>query len=1773
MQHRKRLGRAVAAVASTSLIGASFVATGGAAQAAVSTDAPVIINEVYGGGGNGGATYTHDYIELVNVSSATVDLTGWSVQYASNAGTSWSGVIPLSGSIAPGGFYLVGGASGGAVGAALPTTQASGNVNLAGANGNVALASIATSLSCQTTACASDPAVVDLVGFGTGAAFAGTGGAPAPSNTTAAVRKLVESVPVNTANNASDFVATTAMTPGAANVLPDVTPPADPVDKSIAEIQGTGTESPIKGTVVRTTGVVTASYKTGGFNGFVIQTPGPDTTPDASDAVFVYVGSGNNPTVDIGQHVTVVGTVAEFNGLTQITTTNDNVALDAGGVGEAVVVEGAWPETDAEREKLESMLFLPQGDFTVSNTYSTNQYGEVGLASGTKPLIQWTDVARPSTPEAQAVIDDNAKRGVVLDDGASTNFTSSANQSQVPPFVSQVNPVRVGAPVEFEAPVIVDYRNSTWKLNPTSQLLAGNEAGLVTIENTRTAAPDAARLGDGDIKLASFNVLNYFTTLGVDTPGCTRYNDRAGNGITVNSCTGNGPRGAWDQDSLDRQQEKIVAAINATDADVIGLLEIENSAKLGETADEATATLVDALNADDPSKSWEYVPSSLDLPVVAQQDVISNAIIYRSNVVAPVGPSLALGDQSATGQPFVNAREPLAQAFTSVGGGEPFLLVVNHFKSKGSAGPLAGDADTGDGQGSSNASRIAQATALKNWVPNVLTDLSYSGYEIDDVALVGDFNSYSQEDPMHVLYEAGYVNVDKHFNGDELFSYSYSGLSGSLDHVLMNQSFLERSTGADVWNINSGETIAFEYSRYNSHGQTFHEATPYRSSDHDPVIVAFDEGTAPAPSTTTPLNLLNINDFHGRIDGDTVKFAGTIEKLRAAGGEGNTLFLSNGDNIGASLFASSSAGDTPTIEVLNALDLKASGVGNHEFDQGLTDLAGRVTSEADFRYLAANVYDKGTTTPALQEYEVIEVDGIQVGIIGAVTEETSTLVSPGGIATLDFGDPVAAVNRVAAQLTDGDPANGEADVIIAQYHEGAGAGTPDGATLEQEIAAGGAFADIVLDTAPEVDVIFTGHTHKEYVWDAPVPGSTKTRPIVQTGSYGANIGQVQLEIDPATNEVESYKARNVKRLTTANDVLVAAFPRVAEVNGIVTAALAEADVKGSVKVGTITADITSAIAGGSYVDGKYVSSVPGTTTGRDDRASESALGNLVANALRDSLADTAAGADFGVVNPGGLRAELLYKKSGAETEDGIVTFAEANAVLPFLNNLWSTTLTGAQVKTMLEQQWQTNPDGSIPSRPYLQLGLSDNVSYTYDESRPAGDRVTSVTINGKVITPTETFRVGTFSFLAEGGDNFRVFKDGTRTVDSGLIDRDAWMAYLSAEENQGLTPSFARSHAKVVGNPASVVAGANVEIEVSKLDMTSLGAPLNTSVTATFTGGTLPAAGVKLGDFTVTGGAVTVSGTVPAAAAGAKTLTLVAAPSGTTVTIPLTVTAPATTPAVATKTTLAVTGKAVVGEQLTLTATVAPAAAGKVTFKDGSTVLGTVNVSAGKASLKKSLSVGTHSLTAEFVPADAKAFKGSMSAKVSVTVAKSDVTISGKLSKTKVAYGTPAKLTVTVTGKSTAPSGKVTVYEGSKKLVTGTLKVTGKTGKVTVTLPKTLSVGTHKLTVKYAGTATTKAKNTAKITYKVTKAKPKASVSISKSGKTVVVKVTAKGTTPKGTVTLKVDGKTVKTRSLKSGKTTFKLSSLRKGKHTFKVTYSGSTTVSKLTVTKKHTAK
>lgn len=824
--HLGRLARLALAVA---LGGGALVASPAGATPAGDD---VVINEVYVNGGSAGATYLNKFVELHNPTDHTISVNGWSVQYRSATGTAaFSGVTPLGDHhLEPGGTLLVSGSSNAANGEPLPTPDVAGTVSFAGASGTIALSKSTTALTGQPSAVLADDNLVDLIGYGTSNTYETAAKASGTSVTTSLNRATGG---VDTDNNSADFTAG-APTPVACGDAcdGDGVPAEPPVERTIAQIQGDGAASPLAGKDVITQGVVTAVYKTGGFSGAYIQTPGTGgdvdlATHTASDGIFVF-SSAFAAAVDQGDLVEVTGAVSEFNGLTEISTS-------AGGwkelAGPAEPVQPAtvdFPMGQPQRESLEGMLLLPEGDYTITNNYTTNQYAEIGLAAGDTPLPTPTNVARPGSAAYTETIADNARRLVTLDDGASLNFMSAANQGTPLPWLTADNEVRVGAPVGFEDPVVLDYRNNAWKLQPTQQLVAGGDEP-VSIGNTRTAAPEPV---GGGVKLGTFNVLNYFSTTGEDFTGgtCSYYRDRAGNNITVNSCTNNGPRGAADAANLARQQAKIVSAINTLDADVVSLEEIENSAAVGlDDRDDALRTLTEALNEAAGEQRWAFVPTPAEVP--EGEDVIRTAFIYQPGVVETIGASRILIGASA----FDNAREPLGQTFRPVGGSadDDFVVIVNHFKSKGSGS--GADADQGDGQGGSNYSRTLQAHALVDFA-----DELKAAAGTNTVFLTGDFNAYNEEDPVQIIEDAGYVNVPRELTDKE--TYQFDGKVGSLDHVFASTVGFKKVTGADIWNINAYESLAREYSRYNYNVTDFYRPDPYRASDHDPEIVGFDPG-------------------------------------------------------------------------------------------------------------------------------------------------------------------------------------------------------------------------------------------------------------------------------------------------------------------------------------------------------------------------------------------------------------------------------------------------------------------------------------------------------------------------------------------------------------------------------------------------------------------------------------------------------------------------------------------------------------------------------------------------------------------------------------------------------------------------------------------------------------------------------------------------------------------------------------------------------------------
>ncbi len=506
------------------------------------------------------------------------------------------------------------------------------------------------------------------------------------------------------------------------------------------------------------------------------------------------------------------------------------------------------------------------------------------------------------------------------------------------------------------------------------------------------------------------------------------------------------------------------------------------------------------------------------------------------------------------------------------------------------------------------------------------------------------------------------------------------------------------------------------------------------------------------------IQVLTINDFHGRIEQNLANreagaavLAGAVAQFRTE--NPNTLFVSSGDNIGASTFTSFIDSDNPTIDALREGGLDLGVVGNHEFDQGWDDLINRVTpryGSTDFS-LGANVYFAGTDDPALPEYAVREFDGVRVAFIGTVTEQTGTLVNPAGITEIEFGSQLEAANRVASEITESDAA----DVIILLTHDGSE--TSDCANVAADPTT---YGELIRGASAEIDAIVSGHTHQTYDCEVPVDGTDTLRPVIQANQYGTTLGKLNLTVDENSKEIRSIEGSLVPLVVNG----AAAFPADPEVKAIVDAAVAEAAVLGAEEVGSITADIVRA------------GNPPGA-----DRGLESSLGNLVADVYLWATSNESYGgtpAQIGLMNPGGLRDDLLF---GA---DGTMTYRDVADVQPFANTLVTVTLTGAQLKQVLEEQWQ--PAGS--SRPKLHLGISDGFTYEYNSAAAQGSRIVSMELNGTPIDPAGTYTVVTNSFLAAGGDNFFTLGNpALERVDTGQIDLTATVEYF--EQNSPVAPA------------------------------------------------------------------------------------------------------------------------------------------------------------------------------------------------------------------------------------------------------------------------------------------------------------------------------------------------------------------------------------------------
>ena len=889
-----------------------------AADFAVSFDTPgapppagAVISEVYGGGGNAGATLKNDFIELYNPSASPISVAGWSVQYASTVGTTWA-VTPLTGSIPAGRNYLIKEAAGAGGTVDLPDPDATGTIAMSGNNGKVALVSTTTALtgSCPTAG------VVDFVGYGTANCFEGSAATAGLLSTTSAQRKGGGATDTN--DNAADFLVAAPDPHAAVDTAPTVTtttpatgtsgvarsadvsitfsepvtvtgswfaiscalsgahtavasggpltftlnPDADfandesctvtlvaanvadqdaddppdtlaanasitfqTVDASVCgdpgvtfihDIQGSGLSSPISGSIVTIEGTVIGDYQqTGGFGGYNVQEEVSDNDANqaTSEGIFVLHAATD---VAVGDHVRVKGTVTEFNSsgslLTELTAVS-NVQICSTGNPLPSPAPISLPVANlTDWEPVEGMLVsLPQ-TLTVTEVFNLGRFGEVSL-SGTGRLANPTNVVAPGAP-AIALADLNDRSRIILDDGDNLQNIDPTHYPQG--GLSASNTLRVGDSL----PSLIgigDQRFGNYRLQPVGPI-SYNQTNL------RPTAPEPV---GGTLRVASFNVLNFFN----------------GNGTHLNGAAGGFPtaRGANNLFEFIRQLAKEVSAISALDADVIGLMELENDA----VGNSAIEDLVAGLNDATAPGTYAFIDTG-----VQGTDEIRVGLLYKPAAVSPVGAFTTI--TSAVDPRFIDTRNrpSLAQTFELSSNGARLTIVVSHLKSKGSGCGDTGDPDTGDGQGNCNLTRTNAAEAIVDWLA---TDPTGSGDP--DYLLIGDMNSYAKEDPITAFTDAGFVDAIAQHVGAGAYSYVFDGESGYLDHALASASLAGQVNDVAEWHINPDEPTVLDYNtefKTTNQVTTFYDPGPYRSSDHDPVLVGINLNAGPSVDAGGP---------------------------------------------------------------------------------------------------------------------------------------------------------------------------------------------------------------------------------------------------------------------------------------------------------------------------------------------------------------------------------------------------------------------------------------------------------------------------------------------------------------------------------------------------------------------------------------------------------------------------------------------------------------------------------------------------------------------------------------------------------------------------------------------------------------------------------------------------------------------------------------------------------------------------------------------------------
>ena len=520
-----------------------------------------------------------------------------------------------------------------------------------------------------------------------------------------------------------------------------------------------------------------------------------------------------------------------------------------------------------------------------------------------------------------------------------------------------------------------------------------------------------------------------------------------------------------------------------------------------------------------------------------------------------------------------------------------------------------------------------------------------------------------------------------------------------------------------------------------------------------------DLTSARARDRVVDLQILALNDFHGQLEpvppstsqgtpqlGGVAHLATLVREHEAS--NPRSVFVSAGDLIGASPLISALFHDEPSIEAFNMMDLDFNAVGNHEFDEGAAELLrmqnggchpvdgcldGDDFAGADFQFLAANVLVEDTGSTLFPGVGIYNAGGVKVAFIGMTLEGTPSIVTPSGVAGLDFQDEADTANALIRGLKN------KADIIVVLIHEGGAPSQPfpyDGCAAN---GISGAIVDIVERTSDDVDLFITGHTHAAYICE--IDG----RPVTSSLSFSRVLTDIDISYDRVAKQIVGMTIDNIPVVTTGTPA--------ADLAALVTKYKDLSAPLANRVIGSITADITRTA----------------------NVAGESALGDVIADSQLAATAPVGFGeAVIAFMNPGGIRADLLFANSPGGEAPGQVTYGEVFSVQPFGNSLVTMTLTGQQIKDVLEQQF----DNPVVGQNRI-MQVSNGLTYSWTLSAPTGSKVSNIVLNGVAIDLAASYRVTVNSFMAEGGDNFFVLRDGTDRL-GGALDLDALEAYFVA---------------------------------------------------------------------------------------------------------------------------------------------------------------------------------------------------------------------------------------------------------------------------------------------------------------------------------------------------------------------------------------------------------